>query len=90
MQTKAQRTGPVLENIRGMKPRKGRLESCPGVRYPSASGKIMRQLPTYFNKKEEETVLASSDPYMFGADEMRVNFKEDPEEEGESCEMLSK
>ena len=53
------------ETIRGIvgKPRKGRLDNCPGVHFPSGSGKIMRPLPKYF-KKEEEVVVAGSDPYM--------------------------
>ena len=51
-------------NIRGItaKPRKGKLDNCPGVHFTSASGKIMRPIPKYF-KKEEEVMLAG-DPYM--------------------------
>ena len=64
-------------NVRGVKDklRRGKLESCPGIHEPSASGKIMRPLPSYF-KREEEELLAGNDPYMFNI----RNVKDDPEE----------
>ena len=66
-----------LANLRGVKEklRRGKLESCPGIYEPSASGKIMRPLPSYF-KREDEELLAGNDPYMF----LDKKVKKDPEE----------
>ena len=73
----------INSNLRGIKNRKGRLETCPGISGPSASGKIMRPLPSYFTKKEEEVTLASNDPYLLQQDpSIEAQIKEDPEEEG--------
>ena len=38
-----------------------KLENIPGVKFVSASGKRMRQLPTYYLKKEEQVVTGMDD-----------------------------
>ena len=52
--------GPMAKKPRMSRAAK-RLENCPGVKEPSASGKVMKALPEIWRPKQEPKVNASED-----------------------------
>ena len=52
-----------------------KLEKIPGVKFVSASGKRMRQLPTYYLKKEEQ-VLTGMDDDQYAAMVKKIKLEE--------------